>query len=45
MNKDKEVTESKEDATNAKAVEQSKEFLEAKKIEMCRRMAAFSDCV
>lgn len=45
MTKDKEVTESKEDATNAKAVEQSKEFLEAKKIEMRRRMAAFSDCV
>jgi hypothetical protein len=37
MNKDKEVTESKEDATNAKAVEQSKEFLEAKKIPMSIR--------
>ena len=38
------VTESK-DVPDAKAVEQSKEFLEAKKEEMRRRMAAFSDCV
>tara|TARA_Y100000389_G_C16947334_1_gene264801 strand:+ start:97 stop:234 length:138 start_codon:yes stop_codon:yes gene_type:complete len=45
MSNDKEVTESKKDATNAKALEQSKEFKEAKKEEMRRRMAAFSDCV
>jgi hypothetical protein len=38
------VTESK-DVPDAKAVEQSKEFSEAKKEEMRRRMAAFSDCV
>jgi len=44
MSNKQQVTESK-DVPDAKAVEQSKKFLEAKKEEMRRRMAAFSDCV
>ena len=44
MSNKQQVTESK-DVPDAKAVEQSKEFSEAKKEEMRRRMAAFSDCV